>query len=443
VAKSRLTLPQRTSRYNVGGVSVRYHEGRERKRFALRHSVAVRDGSGRALGSTERPVMLNRGAVKKMSLDGGESPETFVWGWNVETDRGRLSGWLPRSALNNPPETGWNAEVNPEPPLEGTPLEVDAEDAARKLSGLRFKNSRGEIPRAGNQGTHYAGRNPGPLDFVYLCFNAPNVVRGGVAKDSIPDGGFFVPGLDDEGRPIRERVTMYRDGRLEEPVPVHFLYGRPDDAQTWGWMAQANVGHVPLPGEAENPAVRHGTAGTSLDPLTPPPKEEPAVDQKKTVNPNRRVAYAAPPVAVLAGLISVFAADKLGIDISESAISEALVFAVGALITYLKSDRWMKGWQEYEKDQRLLESGAVTPPPEADLVAPVVLPGEPDSGADNYDDDMAGYSEELDEETDFSAPRSEPNGAGTASKSVAREPDDAFAAAPSSLRVTSPESERR
>jgi hypothetical protein len=242
------SLPERTSRFNRGNVSGRYRDANgKRASFALRQEVAVRDGSGREFARVLAPVMLNRGAVKQLPLDAAAEPETHVWGWGMTTVVGakrRCSGWIPRAALADPPEIGFDPRLNPEPPLEGMPLEVDSERATRKLRGLRFKNSRGEIPRRGNHGTDYAGRNRGPLDFIYLCFNVPNVVRGGVAKDSIPDGGLFVPGLDRHGRPIRERMTMYRGGHLSKPVPVHFAYGRAEDTQSWGWIAQANVGRI-------------------------------------------------------------------------------------------------------------------------------------------------------------------------------------------------------
>jgi hypothetical protein len=77
---------------------------------------------------------------------------------------------------------------------------------------------------------------------VYLLFPVPNVRRGGVAKDSLADGGRFVPALDDAGNPIAETMTMYRDGDLARPVSVTFLYGRAAGGDTSGWIARANVG---------------------------------------------------------------------------------------------------------------------------------------------------------------------------------------------------------
>jgi len=37
---------------------------------------------------------------------------------------------------------------------------------------------------------------------------------------------------------------MYEDGDLERPVTVHFVYGRAQGGDRWGWLAQANVGHI-------------------------------------------------------------------------------------------------------------------------------------------------------------------------------------------------------
>ena len=56
----------------------------------------------------------------------------------------------------------------------------------------------------------------------------------------------------------------------------------------------------------------------------------------------------------------------------------------------------MKGWQEYEKDQRLLQSGAVSPSPD-DAQAPVPraagVAAEMDPG-----DELVAYDEEFDED---------------------------------------------
>ena len=66
--------------------------------------------------------------------------------------------------------------------------------------------------------------------------------RGGVAKDSIPDGGQFIPALDENGKPITEVLTMYRNDDFNQPVPVTFLYGRAGNGKLYGWLARANVG---------------------------------------------------------------------------------------------------------------------------------------------------------------------------------------------------------
>jgi hypothetical protein len=252
MASHALELPEKTSRFNRGNVSGRYRDANgKRLRFELQHEVAVLDGAGREFARVVEPVMLNRGVAKRMRADGAAEPETYVWGFSMRTTSGdlrRCSGWISRTALVHPPDIGSDDTVNPKPPREGAALEVDCEKAMRKLRGLRFKDSSGAIPKRGNHGTDYAGRNPGPRNFVYLCFNVPNVVRGGVAKDSIRNGGLFVPGLDENGKPIRERMTMYRHRHHPKPVPVHFVYGRPADRQTWGWLAQANVGRILPPG---------------------------------------------------------------------------------------------------------------------------------------------------------------------------------------------------
>jgi hypothetical protein len=65
---------------------------------------------------------------------------------------------------------------------------------------------------------------------------------GGTAKDSIPNGGRFIPALDEHGKAIVEVMTMYRDGDLKQPVPVTFIYGREDGGALYGWLARANVG---------------------------------------------------------------------------------------------------------------------------------------------------------------------------------------------------------
>ena len=233
-------LPERTSRYNRGGFGGRHRDADGKiARFELKREVPVFDGGGREIGRAQRPILLNSGAVKEMSIGGGDK-ETYVWAWRTEAG----SGWIARNLLVDPPPMLFDATRNPKPPRESqTPLIIDATAGTQKLKGLRHVSSDGEIPAgSGNKGEHYAGRNPGPQDFVYLLFAVPNVQRGGVAKDSIPSGDQFISALDEQGRPIQEEMTMYRDGDLKQPVQVTFLYGRVPNSAFYGWIARANVG---------------------------------------------------------------------------------------------------------------------------------------------------------------------------------------------------------
>jgi hypothetical protein len=63
-----------------------------------------------------------------------------------------------------------------------------------------------------------------------------------VARDSIPDGARFVPALDKDGEPIREKMTMYQGGNFNQPVAVSFLYKRAAKSNIYAWLARANVG---------------------------------------------------------------------------------------------------------------------------------------------------------------------------------------------------------
>ena len=244
-------LPKETSRYNRGGSGFpgRYRDERGRvKRFPLTDGkTRLYDGSGRVIGIVRQAVMLNVGAAKEIVPAGEHRKKTFLWAW--ATDAG-LSGWVARDALVNPPNVDADARVadqrNPKPPLEAkVPLSINASDGTRKLKGLVHVNSQGILPRkGGNRGVHYGGRNPGPRDYVYLLFAVPNVQRGGPSKDSIPDGGEFIQGLDEKGQPIIEIVTMYRDFDFDKPAEVTFLYGREESSDRYGWIARANVGEL-------------------------------------------------------------------------------------------------------------------------------------------------------------------------------------------------------
>jgi hypothetical protein len=277
-----VVLPERTSDYNIGVLNDRQVTGRYKDangkniKFDLieEEEAAVRDGTGQELARVRKAVMLNRGAVKEMDVDGDGDGIPYVFGWSMNTDHGKLSGWIPRNKLKRPPDPAKILSLNPRAPHEGAPLEIDCERATEALADLRFKDRTGKFRPSGNWGDDYAGRNPGPLDFVNLCFNVPNVIGGGVAKDSIPNGELFVPGLDEDRAPIRERMTMYRSPGLREEVCVHFVYGRtegemfrpPRGEVRWGWIAQANVGHIPAPAGAQA-VLRHGDRGEAVKEL--------------------------------------------------------------------------------------------------------------------------------------------------------------------------------
>ena len=233
-------LPKSTSRYNVGNAPGR-HRGPDRKiqRFELKGEPALFDGGGRPLGRMRQPVMINVGVGKRMDLDGKGGVEEYMWAWKTETG----SGWVAREAIVDPPPFVIELQRNPKPPRESNQLlTVNAAGGTEKLKNLRHTNSQGVIPEGGNQGVHYTGRNPGPTDYVYLLFACPNVQRGGVARDSIPDGGRFIPALDDDGKLIIETMMMFDGGDFSKPVSVTFLYGRPEHGEQYGWVARANIG---------------------------------------------------------------------------------------------------------------------------------------------------------------------------------------------------------
>ena len=242
-------LPAQTSRYNRGGFPGRYRDDAGKvKHFALKHADApIYDGGGREIGRADRPVMLNVGATKQMDLDDKPGGESYLWAWATKAG----SGWIARDALADPPPASpaspgaATLDRNPKPPAESSEaLVIDAAAGRAKLAQLRHVNSNGELPTTGggNRGEHYAGRDPGPTDYVYLLFAVPNVRRGGTAKDSLPDGSKFIAALDERGKPIVEVMRMYRDDDSGRPVDVTFLYGRAAEGDAWGWLARANVG---------------------------------------------------------------------------------------------------------------------------------------------------------------------------------------------------------
>ncbi len=232
-------LPDRTSRYNVGGVLPRVRNRDGGVDFRLGWPTTVYDGGGRRLALARGPVNLNAGAVRWMSLD-GRGPEPYLF---AQRTGAGVAGWVRRRALASPPPLRTDTR-NPRPPsVSPNPLVIDAAQGRSRLTGLRFVNSHGVFPEGGgNRGEHYAGRNPGPLDYIYLLFAVPNVRYGGVANDSLPDGSRFISALGDYGRPILETMTMYRGRDFASPVKVIFLYGRAPRSRRYGWLARANVG---------------------------------------------------------------------------------------------------------------------------------------------------------------------------------------------------------
>ncbi len=233
-------LPKATSRYNVGNLPGRYRDAKGQLRhFALKHTTPLYDGSGREIGTLTEPVLLNIGVAKDMDVSGSGRTESLAWAWATKAG----SGWVARSALVDPPKPDADPARDPKQPKESKEaMTIDCAAGREKLKGLRHVGSSGEIPEgSGNMGEHYAGRNPGDKDYVYLLLACPNVIRGGVAKDSIPNGEKFIEGLDENGQPITETMTMYKGGDLNQPVKVTFLYGRTATSNGWGWLARANV----------------------------------------------------------------------------------------------------------------------------------------------------------------------------------------------------------
>jgi hypothetical protein len=242
-AGGKSKLPAQTSRYNRGNQPGRYRDAKKKViYFALKHTeAAIYDGAGREIGKVTKPVLLNSGAAKDMDVDRSGTKQSFAWAWATEAG----SGWIARSELVNPPKPDIDPTRNPKAPRDSDQrLVIDAAAGRKKLDGLRFMNSQGTIKPTGNHGTDYGGRHPGAADYIYLCFACPNVIKGGMARDSLADGSGFVPALDEKGKPIVEVMTMYRDADMKKPVKVTFLYGRGEDGDLYGWIARANVGDL-------------------------------------------------------------------------------------------------------------------------------------------------------------------------------------------------------
>jgi hypothetical protein len=117
------------------------------------------------------------------------------------------------------------------------------------------------------------------------------------------------------------------------------------------------------------------------------------------VSPNRIVVLLTPLVfAPLAGFISLKLAD-LGINLSSSRAQDIIVqgaiFLGGVIIAFLKSRKWLQGWQDFEKRQDWLvnsqlddrftkfleelaaKSGVDLPGPDALPLATGDAPGDP------------------------------------------------------------------
>lgn len=80
------------------------------------------------------------------------------------------------------------------------------------------------------------------------------------------------------------------------------------------------------------------------------------------LQPNRVVAILTPLVfAPLAGYITLKLADA-GIHLGggdEALIVQGLIFGLGVLIAWLKSQQWMKGWQKWEERADTMTNGAL------------------------------------------------------------------------------------
>jgi hypothetical protein len=84
-----------------------------------------------------------------------------------------------------------------------------------------------------------------------------------------------------------------------------------------------------------------------------------------SIAPNRAVAFLTPLVfAPVAGAISVWAAQYAGVDIDEQSLQA--VFIAGAGIAFAKAGLWLKGWQDWEKNDAATDPVDAEPDPESD-----------------------------------------------------------------------------
>ncbi len=111
------------------------------------------------------------------------------------------------------------------------------------------------------------------------------------------------------------------------------------------------------------------------------------------IAPNRAVAILTPIVfAPLAGAISVAAAKYApGVTIDNGSLEA--IFIAGATIAFGKAGIWLKGWQEHEKHQQVMEPDA----PDA-VLATGVVDDEPDLDPEDGDGDELDLDFEIDHE---------------------------------------------
>lgn len=121
-----------------------------------------------------------------------------------------------------------------------------------------------------------------------------------------------------------------------------------------------------------------------------------------TIAPNRAVAIATPLVfAPVAGAVTALAAKYApGVEIDEGQLQA--IFIAGATIAVAKAGLWMKGWQDYEKQQEIMPADALEPAnaivatggehdmdedPEVDAEADAEAESTPEDA--EFDDDVA------------------------------------------------------